>query len=677
MALDGYTLAGVNLNDETNYGIEAMDAPPPVKRPEWAQAADSDGSSLIRTPLYENRTITLTLRVGPQATMNAALEKIGALNDLLQECEKNPEGSPLVYTPATGTKKYTLYVLTAQITAVPTVNEGSSAGFYVFAPQLTVVLTCKPFAYGTEEEVAAAKSIETGLSTVVLTIPTMAGDVPAEGRLVITDTAAVGRRNVAWGLENRYYNAATSLILAAEAMTPVGGTRSEAANTGAYSPSSTKKTIATTLINQPTVCCKTGVLKHIGTYRVLLRSEVVLGAESAVGNVHARLSYQDGEGPLRANTWQTPVLAGKYVEVDLGTITTTPAVLGAQKWEGQIEAYSKNGAAKDVLHANYLTFVPCAEGYGKARGVRSRAPGAVVAFDNFTTGTLSGSLNTRTPAIGAAWATSGAATDFTVLSTATTRSTTSDASPRYGLIGSALGNASVSAKNSETPTSTGVVVGGVVGRWVDANNYAFLLLEQDKTGLRTLTLGVKIASVTTVLQSVMAAKFSGGSVSMFTLAATLDGGLVGECELNTSAGTAQELLKLAATSSAIATAGALASGKFGIYDMTTSTSIAPRTFLEVTVVQLAGIPYCIEPSQSLEVRSDSSLAEDSTGTYGGPVPEYRGSRFDVPQDGSANRVSRILVKADRNDLEESDQQTIADAFTAQVFATPRYCALPR
>src|SRR6185437_15384706 len=121
---------------------------------------------------------------------------------------------------------------------------------------------------------------------------------------------------------------------------------------------------------------------------------------------------------------------GKYVEVDLGVITTTTAISGALKWLGRIEAYSENGVAKDVLHVNYLTLVPVAEGYGKAVGPPLTGGGTISALDNFTTGTLSGSLNTRTPAVGAAWATSGAATDWTVESGKITRSTSGDGEPR-------------------------------------------------------------------------------------------------------------------------------------------------------------------------------------------------------------------------------------------------------
>src|SRR5215831_5897998 len=376
MALDTLTLKGTSLNDETNYALEALDLTPPPKKPEWAQSSDGDGSDLVRTPLFENRTITMTLRVMPQASKDAALEKVGTLADLLQEAEKNPDGIALVYKPATATKEFTFYVLTGAITAIPMVNEGSSSGWYnAHAPQLNISLTCKPFGYGAEVTGAAAKSIETGLSTVVLTVATLAGDVPAEGRLVVVDTAAIGRRYVEWGLEQRYYDATTALILDNESMTAVGGAPSEAANTGAYKPSGTKGTIATTLLTEPTICANTGNLKHIGTFRVKCRVQAVLGEGSMAEKVHVRLAYQDGEGPLRANDWQSPLLGGKFVEVNLGIITLTTALKGTQKWLGQIEAYSENAATKDVLHVDYLTFIPVLEGYGKARGQQSNAPG--------------------------------------------------------------------------------------------------------------------------------------------------------------------------------------------------------------------------------------------------------------------------------------------------------------
>lgn len=680
MALDGLILNGTNINDETNYVLQTIDFTPPKKKPEWAQSADADGSALIRTPLFENRVITATLQVAPQASKNAALEKLGTIVDLLQEAEKNPEGIPLEWTPASSSKTITFYVLTAEVTSIPMSNEGLGATYYFGnAPVFVVQFTCKPFGYGAEVEAAAAKSIETGLSVVTLTVPTVAGDVPAEGRLVVKDTATVGRRFVEWGLENRYYDAATKLVLDSEDMTPVGGTQSTVIGTPpAYKRAgATKWTIATSLFPEPTICANTGVLKHVGTYRVKARAWLSLVSGGFASSTGVRFSYQDGEGPFRANTWQQAPLGNTFVELDLGIVTLTPAITGIQKWLGQVEAYSGNVGAPDILYLDYLTFIPVAEGYGKARGVQSTAPGTIVAFDNFTTGTLSGALNARTPAAGAAWATSGSATDWAVGSGKVSRSTVSDAEPRFGIVGAALGNMSVASAMTTAAITTGAVTLGVITRWVNSTNYAFLLCELVK-GQATITLGVKVAGVTTVANSLVQPQPSSetGSFTNFaaTLAALTDGSLIA----SGSVGGAQTFnFTLAGSHSSVATGGALISGKGGIYDFHGSTGTPTRTVTSINVAQLSAVPYCIQPSRTMEVRSDSAITADGTGTYFGPVPQYRGSRFFVPQDGSANRTSRILVKADRNDLEVSDELTIADAFTAQIFATPRFHVIPR
>lgn len=666
-------LNGLSLNPAAgNFAVEAIDFTPPKKKPEWAQSADGDGADLVRTPLFENRVITATVRITPQASMDLALAKMGELVDQLQEAEKNPGGIPLEWTPANSTKTITFYVLTGEVTGVPVVAQGTGEGWFVASPMVTISMTCKPFGYGAEVEAAAVKSIETGLSVVVLTVPTLAGDVPAEGRLVVKDTAAVGRRFVEWGLENRYYNAATSLILDSEDMTPVGG--AQIALGGAYKRAgAVNGAIRTTLLPEPTICCNTGVLKHVGTFRV--KARVVMNSTNSKARM--RLSWQDGEGPLRANAWQTPPANSFFSEVDLGNITITPAILGTQKWLGQIEAYSENTAAADTLAVDYLTFIPVLEGYGKARGVQSSAPGTVVAYDNFTTGTLSGNLNTRTPAVGAAWATSGAATDWTVESGKIKRATATDAEPRFGVIGAAQGNSSIQiAGEMERPASSVVAIGAIL-RWVNATNYAFVLCEAEPVGVSstkfTCKVGVVVAAATTILTTSDIGRENAGGVFAVTasLAATLDGALT-----TTMIAGKLKSITVSGSHASIATGGALASGKGGIYDRNQAAANT-RTFTLVNVATLAAIPYCVQPSRTMEVHSDSTLAADSTGTYFGPVPLYRGSRFYVPQKGSAGRTSRIIVKADRNDLQESDQSTIADAFTGAVFATPRYLAIPR
>ncbi len=670
------SLNGLELNPLATgtYGLEELDLTPPKKRLEWLQSADSDGAILNREPLYENRTIAAKVRIDQQGTMDEAIAKIAAIVDRLQEAQKNPGGVPVIWTPAQGSKSVTFYCLAGEITNMPITVDGELAGWFVKAPVLNVQLTCRPFGYLPEEEVQAAVANTAGLSIVTFTLAGIKGDVPAEGRLVVKDTAGKGRRYVEWGLEQRYYNAATALVIDNESLTPVGGAQSETLNANAYKPGpGTKGTLATTLLAEPTICCNTGVLKHVGTFHVKARAQVVLGTGSLPENVYARLSFQDGEGPLRGNEWDQPVLGGSFVELDLGTITVTPAKAGTQKWLGQIEAYSTNTAAADVLHIDYLVLIPVLEGYGQARGPNSSSAGTIAAFDNFTSGTLSGSLNTRTPAAGAAWATSGAATDWTVAAGEVTRASTGDAEPRFGVLGSTLENSRVVVQAQlDQFAVTGTVTLTAIVRWTNASNYAFVnvIRKYPKQNYPVIQIGVVVAGVTTILAEKKT--YATNTINLeVSLTATVDGTLTAQVS-----GTAPAVT-LSGTHSSLATAGTLVTGKAGVADKSTVGSAVTRHISSVAVAQLPAIPYCIQPNRTIEFRSDSTLTADGTGTYYGQSPLARGQRFYVPPAGQEGRTSRVIVKADRNDLEAADQQTIADACTAQCFVTPRIVAVPR
>jgi hypothetical protein len=671
------TLNGLALNSGPEpagaYTLEALDLTPPKKKPEWAQGADSDGAGLIRDPLFENRTVTAKIRIEPQTTMNVALEKLAAIVDQLQEASKNPGGIPLVWTPSNSTKTMTFYALEGEPTGLPIEMQGDQSGWFVKAPIMTVQIICKPFGYGPEEEVQAAVANETGLSIVTFTLANIKGDVPAEGRLVIADTAAIGRRFVEWGLENRYYNAATKLVLDSEDMTPVGGAQSTEP-TGAYKRAgATKNTILTNLLPEPTICCSTGNLSHVGTFRVKARVLVAVGGGRSLAAM--RLSWQEGEGPYRANAWTSAPLANTFTEVDLGVITIPPATEGTQRWSGRIEAYSDFPAAFENLYIDYLTFVPVLEGYGKARGIQGERPGTVQAYDNLSTGTLSGSLNARTPPVGAAWATSGAATDWTVAAGKLTRSTISDSGlGRFGVLGSALTGmrVTVGVTHSDVSLATGLSR-GVVARWTNSTNYAWLSLVVASPETLSLNLGVVVAGVSTLLTSTTFPMMVSGESDLILLVNT-----DGSAYASIAQGGAV-YAEIGAYTAVLATGGTLASGKGGILDFNPSAValVGARVTNSIAVTQLPSIPFCIQPSRSMQVRSDSALTTDSGGTIYGPLALYRGSRFYVPQAGAEKRTSRVIVKADRNDLETNSQPIIGDAFTAQCFVTPRYHVIPR
>jgi hypothetical protein len=133
------------------------------------------------------------------------------------------------------------------------------------------------------------------------------------------------------------------------------------------------------------------------------------------------------------------------------------------------------------------------------------------------------------------------------------------------------------------------------------------------------------------------------------------------------------LLQLDATSSALATGGTLASGKPGLRDQNKTAAVnAQRLYTQVAVTTPPAEQIALYSGKSMQVRYDDTLRQDSTATYYGRPPSYRGSRFLVPVG-----TSRVLVKARRNDANAALDDQVTDATQIQVGWTPRGLAVPR
>lgn len=667
-ALEQFVLDGLALNDVTTYRLQSFDAPPPKKRAEWAEGGDADGSALVRDPLFENREITATVRISP-ATRDAAITAIGAIVDKLEEAEKHPEGLDLVWTPAGGTKAGTFKLLSGEITDLP-INWDSGYFSTTPSPQITMTLTCKPFMYGAE---VTGSSVSSATPFVELTVAGVTGDVPAEGRLIVTDAATQARRYAEWGLEQRYYNASNSLIVESDNMVVTGTGGTQTTRTGAYDPGAAgNNVIRCTLWRGVVATAATGNLGHVGTYRVKAR---VYG--SGTGAIYARLSWQEGDGPYRANQYARVHMLETFVELDLGTITIPPKDLGTQRWSGRIEAYSLTPG--DTLDVDYLVLVPAAEGYGKARGVGSITAAAVNGYDDFAI-TPAAALNARVAPAGGTWATSGVATDFTGYTDGAqvTRATVSEASYRYAILG-ATSYTDSQVEIFAQYTATSLVPGiysGVIARWTDSNNHLYAVWLATSPGvLGAFRINQVVAGVTTTLASADG-YYSPNTVWGIKLTAYASGLAVAELRLG--AGASSPVLTLRGQSSAIATGGTLATGKPGFFDRNSSAvANANRLYDFFNVATPTVEPLVLNSTRAFEVRSDTTIRADSTNTYWGPVPAYRGSRFFVPPAGSAGRTSRMIVKAHRQDIETLDAANVTDNLTAQVAYTPRWSVVPR
>lgn len=673
---EGLTFDTLALNDGTTFTLEALEMPDPAKRPEWITGADADGSALVRDPLFDNREITARVRVEPQASMDLALAKIAQITDKIEEAERQPDGLPLVWTPANSTKTVTFYVLSGSVSGLPIMVNGADAGWFVAAPVITIALQAKPFGYGAEVGPTTAGPNTNAYQT--LTLANVPGDVPAEGRLVVTDNATQSRRHVEWGLEQRYYNAATSLELDSDSMVVGAGyAGTQTTRTGAYDPNATGNNVIRVDLGATgyslVAACGLGNPAHVGTFRIKAR------VYSTTPLAYLRLAWQDGDGPLRRNdTVQVPAF-NNWSEMDLGIITTTEKVLGTQRWTGQLEvssAFSTSYVAP-TFDIDTLWLVPAGEGYGKARSALVPQIGTLAGYDYFDSTVAGNALGTRAAPLGGNWATSGSATDFAFYDDAfggeaIQRTTTADTgSGRFAILGTTnYTNMEVDAAVIFSPTvSTNIVELAVLARYVDASNFI-----EAKINTRNLPGRVfSIVERTTAGGAVTLASWQGGinpnqwySISLTVLSA---GSIVAQL-IDTASGAV--VAELQAASSNAAAGGTLASGKPGLRDQWFSSGACSRNYDGFQVFVAPTEPIVIYSGREIQFRSDEPIRADSTGTYYGVPPSYRGSRFLVPPAGDKNRTSRIFAKARRNDVDVNPDGNIADSTKLDVYYTPRY-----
>jgi hypothetical protein len=672
--LEQFAIDGLELNDGTNYFLEELDVPPAQKKPEWVSGGDSDGSLLARGPLYDNATVTARVRIVVQSTMDLAIAKIAALGDKLQESERNQTGIALTWTPADGTIQATGRVLSGEITGLPITTQGDMAGWFVKTPVVTITMVRDPFWRG--PEVSGGTTTASTLPVVTLELTSVTGDVPAEGRLVVTDAATQSRRLVRWGLESRYYPTSSppGLILESDSLVTSGFAGTGTTRTGAYDPGAAGSSVVRgTLARQAIAVCGTGVQTHIGTFHVFARVWATVTTSGAI--TYLRLAWQDGEGPMRTNTYVTPPLTAAWTDVDLGIITTTTAISGTQKWIGRIDAYSS--VVGETLDVDYIYLVPATEGYGEARGVYSYSPGVLVARDEYTSTTSGVALNARVAPTGGTWATSGSATDFGASDGPNTgdetmaRTTSSDASERFAILGATnYTDVEVAVDHFYTgsSTATGAIV---IARWVDSSNYVSLALTPPiPLGTLNLTSIVAAAGVTNSAARVTRVPSVWYRLRLVVYAT---GRAIGM--LLDSAGVLLQMVTI--QHSSIATGGALATGKPGFADMNTTATATSRYYDNFYVATPAAEPIVVYSGRTATFASTYAQRQDSTGTYAGDVPGYRGTRFYVPPAGTRTRKARVAVVVRRNDIAVAQDDQIADSTTVQALYTPRYINVPR
>jgi len=672
--LDGLTLTGGTLD------ILELNIDPPTDRAEYITAADSEWGALAAVPKHENRKITMRLRVLPQASMNAALDVVGSVRDKLRKATLTDDGVALVWTPANSTRTVTFDVLNGQIPELPVGTSDQARSWFQQRPIFTLELTCKPYARGTEALTSTASS---STPLVTLEVANVPGDVPALGRLIVTDTASQTRRHVEWGLESRYYNSATSLLIDSDSMTTSGFAGAQTTGSG-YDPNATgSNVVRATLYSTPLTVCSTGDQSHIGRFRVKAR------ISPSATPVYARLAWQVGDGPWSRNPWDSIETITGFNELDLGLIHIPPVAAGTQRWRGQIEMWSTvDGTTADI---DYLILIPADEGYGKARGAYLAQPGVLNGYDRFKNTTAGGTLNARVATVGGTWSSTGATTDFVFADNWPATSGDAESVTRTtGAVDTGIGRTAL-LPTSFTDTEVGVAVTydevtgtfnddlqmGVVSRYVDSSNYLRTALTFDTTA-RIFKFETRLFAVgsTVYVRSIDVQGSAARTVVVplafgyrivnivyatgrfYSALYTMEGGLI---------------VDMSGQDSRLATGGTHATGLRGFIDrLGTAGSTTRRFYGDFYAAVPAPEPVVVYSGRNMQVRDDDTVRQDSTGTYTGRPQSYNGTRFLVPPG-----TSRVAVKARRLDVDVDQDLNVTDATQIQIAYTPRFLVVPR
>ena len=659
--------------------LEAFSDQPPAARATWIGAADSEAQVLLGAPLHENRTLTARVRVAEQATMDDALDAIALLVDRLAACAHVEDGLPLQRQAAGSTRQVIYDVLLGEIKEIPLGWTGDEWGWFMNQPVLTLELTCKPYWRAATEILTSTASGSTPVVTI--TVPDVGGDVPALGRLIVTDTATQARRDVEWGLENRTYDASTSLIVDSDNMATSGFSGTGTTRTGAYDPNASGNNIirASTVLGTPIAVCGTGTLTHVGTYRVWARCYVARRSQ------RVRLSWRAGDGRYVSNNWATPPVDVGWVEMDLGTITIPTVLSGTQSWDGRVEAYESDATLTPAaLDVDYLRLTPAGEGYGRARAVFSYSPGVVVAYDWFTG--ASGALNGRTATLGGTWASTllgVGTTDFQETNDIFYSSQGGPDNTRYGILGSTnFGDTEVTATVNQEGVwvdqgAPAAVASGVIARWTDSNNHAKLWLIRNpgyagagQPPVSSLYMQVRVAGSESVLA--WTALTPGVYVPAWLRLIIYTSGIaVGQMIEYTSGVVVKTITGFSA---ALATGGTLATGKSGIVDMNYqyASSVPTRYYDAFSASTPASYAPVIYSGRSMQIRHDDTIRTDSAGTAYGRPQSYRGARLLIP-----TGDSRLAAVVRRVDLDAAAADQVTDATQLQVAYTERGLVIPR
>lgn len=651
--------------DITNYiNIEGID---------WGDAqitqylAEADRGSLPVAYTVPNRivTIPLVLKDIGGTDFHAIRQSLQAKAALFQR-----EGGKLSRTTTIGT--YYADVVNATLRYGGDWYQANRD----FDRSASLVLECLPDFYG--DEVTLDDITETTLPEITRVLQltgsnaTVKGDYPARVRVVIDDDEGQNQLGLIWGFRSRNYSnaATTALAYEAEALTPISPAASTAVAGSSGSNSVQHASLATNWTPVlSTQIAASGHMTHVGSYRVWVRARTTSSTPPLV-----RLVWDVGDllHPVPNDSARIPG-TNNFYPVDLGTVTLAMAPVGAHRWQGVIQALGTVGGENIQIDRVWLQ--PLDEAAGTLAAPLSTDPGLTgySARDEFNQ--TSGSLATKTLPVGGTWSGAGDTDDFTVNGSDATlqRTATGDASDlagRFAIAGTT--NFTNIAVQVDMKTSG---VGGFRGpfaRYTDTSNW---LRIEVNVGSDTTVIALvqNVAATTTTLAFTVIPTTASGVWWRFRIVTDTRGmAYVWRVKASGYGSLGDPLLTV--QSSALATGGALATGKVGIYDSYTGGAALTRSYDNFA----AWVPdqdAVIFASQSCELRWDGPVREDAAGAAYGPVSLPLGALPRLPPSGIENRPVEVFLKATRSDLDAIADAGI-DNVSARVYYRPSWLLVP-
>ena len=661
-------------NANIRLAQDGLEMPLVARELTYAESADSDGRRRVRT---KNQNAEGRIGVNISGTSDSHFwGNVDNLIELVDACHRN-RGS-IVYQPPGGTAVI-WDVESMTVTGLP------QPGIELRRRRQQAEITFEVLPYGrlTEVTLSSGGTIDGPIGSV--TVENVPGQVDALGNLRLTDISTQTRQFVEIGVQHDFNSASPEpLLLTAGTMAGAGGTLTglsatagtASRPTGAYTTSSgNSNTLRAVVAANPAAIATTSGRPHKGLWKV--RARVQANQEDTL----VRLAWRTGDGAFCREQWRVIPGASAWYDLDLGVLDI-PEMTGTHSWEGRIEVQAQSGFVTADLDT--VSFIPC-DSYTLLRGASTPDTNtfALTASDSFSTlsGTLNGGTVEYTPSGTVTWSTSGTATaDFTVDTTNDwlIRNQGGDGSittGRFARVGNlTAGACTVSSKINMRDTET--MTAGVFLRYVDANNYLLARLRKYSDGFLGLASRIelvkRVSGTFTTIATYGNAFAAGYVFGWNTLKVSVDtsGNAVVTINVGFSDTTA-----ISVTDTALATAGALASGGFGVYHANTSTANANDAFDDFQVTGLNAatlVNPVVFSSRTVDLTHQAAVSASSDGTKMNRTPIVEGNYLKLPPSTRNLDKHRIVVRARRNDVDAGFADTgLDDDLTATVKATPK------